>query len=409
MTNKMSIRLIETVLLRLGALAAAWLRLLLEPHSCDSLLVAPSSPGSLGDEAMLRGSVKELSGRGARRITILCCGAGERWHVDGPAVHQIFIPGLLGYGSARSLLKFCLLSARYRTIVFIGADCFDGGYGADRELVRLRLAGHAAHCALRVLISGFSFNRHPVTELVREIRALPEEVQFMPRDQFSLERFQSATGKAAVLSADIAFLLDPDGDSNQVRGMARWIVAQHNRGRIVVGLNLNQLFLRLVDDGERRMAALILALAQRDERLAFVLIPHDSRSADNDETLLCRLLDAVPGYLRDRFVSIALPESASAAKALAGFLDFLISQRMHLAIAALGCGVPVMCCEYQDKAEGMLAHFGQSEMVIRPGDFVDLEQLTGRILGTIRDRETLRPRIREALPRVLELARRNFG
>jgi polysaccharide pyruvyl transferase WcaK-like protein len=81
---------------------------------------------------------------------------------------------------------------------------------------------------------------------------------------------------------------------------------------------------------------------------------------------------------------------------------------MHLSIAALGCGVPAMCCEYQDKVEGMLTHFGLGHLVIRPDELGDLQLLADRILASVGDRVLLKRQIEAALPRTLELARNNF-
>jgi polysaccharide pyruvyl transferase WcaK-like protein len=363
----------------------------------------------MGDEAMLRGSLKALRLEGARRIAILCYTAGERWNIEDPGVEQLFIPGLWEYRSTSGLLKLCFLSARYPTIAFIGADCLDGAYGLQREVPRLELARYSARCARRVLIGCFSFSHHPAPEVVARIKALPTEIQFRPRDHLSHGRFKVATGKPAVLTADLAFLLDPDSRSAQASAVGRRTASQRDLGRIVVGLNLNRFFLRLVPDGEAAAVALLTMVAQRDERFVFVLIPHDNRSEDSDERLHDRLFEALSETLRARVIRVPSLESASAVKSLTRHLDFLVTQRMHLAIAALGCGVPVMCCEYQDKAEGMLAHFDRSDMVVRPDEFGAPERLADRIVAAVNDRNAFQVKIHEALPRVLELARGTFG
>jgi polysaccharide pyruvyl transferase WcaK-like protein len=397
-------RFLKTLLLRAGPSLAIFLRALTRPHTANCLLVPPAPPGSMGDEAMLRGSLEALRLRRARRVGILCFAAGERWNVGDPGVEQVFVPGLWEWRSTSGLIKLCLLSVRYPTILFIGADCLDGAYGMQRELPRLELARYAARCARRAVIGCFSFGLHPDPGVVDRIKALPTEVYFRPRDRLSLQRFSAATGKSAVLTADLAFLLRPDTRSAQASVVGRRTAAQRDLGRIVVGLNLNRLFLRLVPDGEAAAVALVTSVARRDERFVFVLIPHDSRSEDSDETLHSRLFEALPETLRDRVIQVPSLESAAAVKAVTADLDFLVSQRMHLAIAALGSGVPVLCCEYQDKAEGMLAHFDQSDMVVRPDEFAAPGRLADRIVAAVNDRSALRAKIHAALPRVLELA-----
>jgi polysaccharide pyruvyl transferase WcaK-like protein len=394
---------------RLGASVAACLRLFFRANREDSILVAPSRTGSLGDEAMLQGSVIELRRRGARRIAIICYEPSDRWDVSDSAVLQVCIPGLRRRVGAASRLRLLLLSVRYRAIFFIAADCLDGGYGVQREVARLDLAECAWRCGLNVFISGFSFNRHPETELARRISALPEGIQFRPRDALSLTRFRSETAKSAILAADIAFLVElAPSPSWDVGESGCWIADQRDRGRVVVGLNLNQLFLRLVDDGERWIAELTAQLLLRNEQLAFILVPHDRRGKLPDEILHGRLLRALPEHLRERVLPAPCPPTASDAKWLVSRLDFLVSQRMHLAVAALGCGVPAMCYEYQDKAEGMLTHFRLGHLVIRPHELGDLAQLADRILVSIREGPLRKRDIHIALSSVLHLARHNF-
>jgi polysaccharide pyruvyl transferase WcaK-like protein len=385
------------------------LRIFSRPKREDSILVAPSRTGSLGDEAMLQGAVNELKRRGAKRIAILCYEPSDRWNVPDPAVLQVCVPGLRRGLGLTSCLRFCILAARYRAIFFIAADCLDGGYGVQREIARLELAELASLCALNVIISGFSFNRHPDTVLARRISTLPEGIQFRVRDPLSLIRFHSETAKPAALAADIAFLLGQATSApSELCESGRWIAAQRKRKHFVVGMNLNRLFLRLVDDGERLIAELTVRLLQQEPRLALVLIPHDRRGKVPDKILHDRLLAALPEELRQRVLAAPCPKTANNAKWLAAHLDFLLSQRMHLAIAALACGVPVMCYEYQDKAEGMLTHFGFGHFAIQPQELDHIERLADRILTAVREAPFHKRDIQAALPRVLELARRNF-
>lgn len=362
----------------------------------------------MGDEAMLRGSVAALRRQGARRIAILCSTPAERWNLGDARVQHVFIPHLWEYDSTSAFLRLCMVAVRYPTFAFIGADCLDGVYGAQRELTRLEIARSSVRCARRVLIACFSFSRHPVPQVVEQIRSLPAAVQFRARDHLSHERFEVATGKPAVLTADVAFLLDADPASAQASAVGRLTASHRDLGRIVVGLNLNRLFLRLVPNGEASAVALVSRVAQLDDRLVFVLISHDSRSEDSDERLHDRLFEALPEALRDRVIRVSPLESAGAVKSLAMQLDFLVTQRMHLGIAALGCGVPVMCCEYQDKAEGMLAHFDRPDMVIRPEDFATSDRLADRIVAAVKDRMAFKAKINQALPRVIELAHGTF-
>ena len=70
-------------------------------------------------------------------------------------------------------------------------------------------------------------------------------------------------------------------------------------------------------------------------------------------------------------------------KGLVGLVDFAVTGRMHLAIAALGMEVPVVALAYQGKFDGMMQRFDLGQMVFDPHTF-DLDAMyacCARLLG----------------------------
>ena len=102
--------------------------------------------------------------------------------------------------------------------------------------------------------------------------------------------------------------------------------------------------------------------------------------------------------------------SASEIKAVAGLVDGVVTGRMHLAIAALGQGTPVAAITYQDKFQGLFAHFGVSEsLLLSPEQLLagdNLEKFLLRFLGAYK---TAGAQVRNMLPAVMELSRANIA
>ncbi len=83
---------------------------------------------------------------------------------------------------------------------------------------------------------------------------------------------------------------------------------------------------------------------------------------------------------------------------------------MHLAIAGLGQGVPVMALTYQDKFEGLFRHFDQPERTLLDAEAIlEPQRLAAAMDGFVEERDALKARVVERWPRVHALARATFG
>jgi polysaccharide pyruvyl transferase WcaK-like protein len=103
------------------------------------------------------------------------------------------------------------------------------------------------------------------------------------------------------------------------------------------------------------------------------------------------------------------PTGAREAKALVGYLDLLVTGRIHLGVAALGSGILAAIAAYQGKVEGLLRHFALPELVIDREVYLSPGRLAARVEVTISRLAELTEGVRRNLPRLRVLALQNFA
>jgi colanic acid/amylovoran biosynthesis protein len=138
-----------------------------------------------------------------------------------------------------------------------------------------------------------------------------------------------------------------------------------------------------------------------------MLIPHDFKSQSGDMAMLHALEKKLrhDGFTHVRYTPINRPDKI---KRIVGLLDLVITGRMHLAIASLGCGTPTLSITYQDKFEGLYQHFGLPfEHIIAPMQCLG-DELLARINHAFTQRHDNREHILASLPQVKALALRNL-
>jgi len=384
-----------------------------ERQGLRSLLIFPGDPeevvGSIGDQAMITATI-------------------QRARAANPNVEiHVVVNGIHGAEVARSLggksldvwndVRFLHLLAReFRsrqidTFVAVGADVIDGVYGVLVPGRMICAADIAAKMGISSTILGSSFNKHPIAKLKPLFDAADSRINFCLRDVRSLERFRSFTCAQPQLVADSALLLQTEEPDAQI---AAWVRARRAEGRQVVGFNLHPM---LVKEDPRKVAALIrsgvsaLRSVCQNTDSAWLLVPHDRRAKVGDLLVLNKIYAHLAPELGDRILLVD-PGTRSAAdlKAIVGMLDGVVSGRMHLAIAALGKGVPVFCVAYQDKFEGLYEHFGLPDtMLIDPISAMDTGSLEKELKLFLSEIPKLRSIVDARLPVVLERSRRNFA
>lgn len=337
----------------------AWPR----PEGDPVVLLIPPDPALLlsskGDEAMIGVTLEHFRGKwpGVRfLIATAAQEADEQARKLGAEPLRVLDEQL----SLRQSLA--LLQGRHiRVCVTIGADVLDGSYSQAFSGKLLMLTDMLARRGVEAIVTGFSVSERPYGKLRVLLDGFSAGVVFNLRDPVSFNRFKNLTHASANLVADVAFLLQPRHDSDSAREARLWCDTQHAAGRKVIGLNLHPLLLdlkerrniqRVVENFIRAAKAMI-----RRHDVSVVLLDHDFRGDSADYHCLDRVERELREEMPDRLFRSPVRLSAAELKAVASYLDGIVSGRMHLMIASCGAGTPVFGIEYKGKMGGLMNHF----------------------------------------------------
>jgi polysaccharide pyruvyl transferase WcaK-like protein len=274
----------------------------------------------------------------------------------------------------------------------------------------------AARQGLETSILGFSVNDSPDDAAIADLAALSHRVRLCVRDPVSLGRLASRGIGNLIRVADLAFLMPPAGHSFATERAERWIEAQRSAGRSVLVFNLSTQALteagRLGKAVLQQLADLIETLIST-RRSSVLFLPHDLRAhgtaKESDVAIAVALSRLVSKKLVDhRYHAVAVPTSAAEAKRLAGLADWVVTGRMHLAIAAWGMGKPVIGISYQGKFEGLAQDLGMSSCLVDSRTF-DVQRLADTCLGMLKQIEEVAAAVRARLPHVVEMAGMNLS
>jgi colanic acid/amylovoran biosynthesis protein len=414
MSSRLRSTLHQTALLLLWKLVRGLVRPVVPSPAAGALILpadAVTLVGSKGDEAMTCAVVDWLrSDRGCTTVTVGCAGpVAER-----AAVALGWQPTPIWGG----VLMPLVLWRRWRreppaAAVIVGADVMDGYYSPVESMRRLIAADLLARGGVPTLFTGFSFSDAQGRLLRHAFRDVHPGVGYNLRDPVSKARFERFCGRAGRLVADAAFLLRPQDDPG-CAAPRDWMRMQHAAGRIVVAVNLHPLLFKgpeAAAQTDRLEAALAGALSglSGQRPVSWLLLPHDDRAAIGDVEGLKRLAGRLSNGAGHSFL-VPHPPSAAAIKGLVAHADGVVTGRMHLAIAALGGGVPILAFAYQAKFAGLLRHFALPDwLLIDPAAAIDdaalVRQRLERFLEQI---GPLRSAVQAALPAVKALAHSTF-
>jgi colanic acid/amylovoran biosynthesis protein len=378
------------------------------------VVVLPSDPytliGAKGDEAMMCAALDQLRSKDSALTAwaITASSEAERCASKlGLTPLPIWRRGPLG------VLRG-LLNVQPDLLLVVGADVMDGYYSPRDAVRRLALADLAARHGVRTTVLGFSFNRAPAAELRPLLDGLSPNLKLNLRDAVSRERFRLASKHPTQLVSDVAFLLRPDAGTGRVAAFRAWVTAQKERGAVVLGFNVHP---HLVAGGGREQVSALVHAAvdalrslMARHHVSVALIAHDFRDGAADgiclESVQAGLNDAFP----QRVFRAADEFSAAELKAMAGELDGVITGRMHLAIAALGMGVPVAALTYQDKFQGLFRHFELPEsLLLSPAEAMQSSALLALCESFLERLPQLRVQVAASLPAVLAASRLNLS
>lgn len=400
-----------SVLTRLMRVMRAIGTISVDPFSV--MVLPPWSPGSIGDEAVMRTAIAQLRKLGFKAVTLIAYEPNENWGHVGDVNSLFNLQAFFKNQTWRSQVAFVRRVSRCAQFYVFGTDMMDGFYGEQLSVDRATLAGLAARAGVRTQIVSISFNNTPTSGSVHALRALPASVRITARDPISHERLVRIVQRPIELTADVAFLLEPATDSQTVTTTLDWVRAQKAQGRTVVGVNVNHLLLRQVPGLTPEQLACTHALAiqelfAQNAQLSFLMVPHDVRDEVSDVSLARDVLAELPAELRPYAMQVPSPFHAPDIKAIVAELDMVLSGKMHLAIACFGRSTPVACVVYQDKFEGLFRHFELSDLTLDPSLVMQPGQLSGFLGPHIQHRDALQEHIKGKLPHVLQLAQLNF-
>jgi polysaccharide pyruvyl transferase WcaK-like protein len=378
-------------------------------HTC---LLAPAWQGSLGDQAVITAAVQHLRANGADSISLIGFDQTPPWENIADIDNRIAIPDFFKTGGWPERWQLTRDFLGFDRFYLLGTDMLDGHYTGWHTDGLLKIARQAATSGLPTNAVGFSLKDRPLESAVQGLRGLAQcrNTTMCVRDQVSLTRYHRFVGSEAVLTADPAFLLEPDGSPHRSRD---WLQRQASENGIRIGLNLSSHVYDGLSESEQEQIVVAIresvrALSAGRKNVTVLLIPHDIRK-DFDDLRLCQLLYRAIGDLPGIQAHVMEPPySPGIIKSMVAELDFVLSSRMHLAIACLGAGTPVGCITYQGKFEGLFQHFGIFDCTISPEDALSPSTLQAFVLNRVESRAMLASRISDALVDVTRLSERNF-
>ncbi len=299
-------------------------------------------------------------------------------------------------------------------MVVLGADVLDGYYNPVTTTRMLLIANIAAQSGAKVSILGFSFNARPNPLIHSIFEKMHSGVSINVRDQVSYDRFVQFCKTPANLVADSAFMLEPADIDGRLEPVKSWADGRREAGERIFGFNMHPMLIKdaTTEQIEQLISSAIDALSNflRRTPASILLISHDYRGRDGDDICLGPLSDRLEREFVGRLMYPRGKFSAAQLKSIAGLTDGVVTGRMHLAIAALGMGIPVSALTYQDKFQGLFSHFSLPvDYLLSPADAKTPEKLESMLFNFHRDIETLKNKVDTRLASVLTMSSRNLA
>lgn len=364
-------------------------------------LIAPDVPiSNLGDQALLCGAVNRLCE--FQRLLILVSAGPENASSVLVSLHPrhelVFVDDLhLAFATSKAFwerLRLIWTLRMCEAVYLIGADVMDGTYNEQEVLIKLDIAGEIAKLGIKMNIISSSFSNEIKQNVGKAYTSLDRRISIYARDENSRRRLCHFF-PSVKLAADVAFFLSP--------GVAPDIESRVEDFKTVIGVCLKDSDVGL---HANEKASIVKSLQYYAEKgTGFVFLPH--------HPLDLKVAQDLASYLDDKSV-LWLPSvlpSAAAIKATVKYCDLVITGRMHVAIASLGVGVPVLCFSYASKFEGLLKHFHlpENEMIVNRAVEDFDRHLCAKIDGLLTSQHQHRSRIKSYLPTVIALAAENFS
>lgn len=391
---------------------AKWAGLSIKPYPDSVLLLPPYSLGSYGDVAVVTSFVENLVHHKKKHIALIQYKNTDDWTFINGISEFFCLEDFFHYNAWRIRFSFCDIVSKHEQFFVLGTDVMDGFYSAEDSLQRIYLTNLGAQTGRPSRITSFSFNAHPVPSCVTALRELPSSVKLFARDPLSKERLESHLSRPIQLTADVAFLLEPR-EGNISAEILRWMKQQEESGAVLVGINANHVLVERypdlhIDKLVSTYQEMIKEISAEYPNIRFLFIPHDVRGEVSDVSIAEKIYHTLPQPLQSISKIVPSPCHPAEIKHIVSKVAFVLSGKMHLAIACLSQGVPVICIDYQDKFEGLFQHFDMKGMALAPEEILIPGRLSQFFLERFNQREKLSKQIKFRLPEVIQLAEKNL-
>lgn len=379
-------------------------------------ILTPSSVGNLGDEAMVASVVSALRARYPEiLITLITHHETDEENYRNLNVKTICIAGYFSRFAAENACKMIgKLFTEVTDFILLGADIIDGRYNAVRSFRRLFMAYLASISGLNVFVLGFSFSDDADLKIVNFIRSHCFNFTFVPREPISAARLSRILGRNLDSGADLAFLLPVTDEffSESAQNAGEVIERWRQSGKLILAINANPLGVLTADSAidlelvVRSYAKCINTISKKID-CGIIFVTHDNRPGPHsDKLFISRIIQKLDTTVTYHFLEDTI--RATEIKRLCSMIDLTVTGRMHLGIASLGAGTPTMILDFQGKVQGLLALFGQPEMVFNISELIDSEKFCEKVCCAINTRDRLSAQIRDKQKQVHSLSLRNI-
>lgn len=365
---------------------------------------------SFGEEMMFLSICRHISqsNPGASIIILRYEGAaGKEYDFYGYRIREVsFSSGT--YLSPSSYREFRSIASGFSDVYLIGADCLDGAYWRRQSIQMLRFMTLAGIVGCRVRILGFSYNGNNDAVIQKELNRTSSYATLCVRDYISKKRLSEFVSKNMEIVTDLAFPVDVTSFPVPVSNISIHHTLENwkNEGATIVAVNICGWHWQDPEVYLNHFSHYLTRLANTNPAVRYLLLPHDNREGKvSDGHTLALLYDKLLNY-RERVIFCESLESGVQAKQLVCHADVLVTGRMHLAIAALSQGVPVVSLMYQGKFEGLYDHYKfDNKYYFEPDDLGNVFEALDDIL---KNRESISQHIQSSNKKIFRLSERNF-
>lgn len=341
-------------------------------------IMMPDGNGSLGDEAMLRGLLDILK---YDNVTLLNPDYNRSWKGKLPDLFDMYEEVFVRDGKAP------VAFTPNETLLIMGADVIDGTCGLDESLMRLEIAAQAIDAGEEVHVF-CSFRTGVDERILNKIKELEtSKMHWHLRDEISIANFERQIEIKADYFTDFAFFCEKKQTKYTV-AIKEKIGTLKKDKYTVIGLNFSQQSFNsfyeenTADNWNAYIQSVVQCIFRNVEKPYVMLISHDIRKWE--------------GHLSDgefqRIAAKCIPEkscfllhedtSYSEMLDILPCLDFLVSGRMHLSVAAFRAGIiPIVFTgaskqknlfSMSEKVEGMFnSRIGRNDLVAKSIDELD--------------------------------------